>query len=185
MKRERNPLIGGLFLVGMGLFFLLNQLFELPALGNWGTYFLAALGVAFLLWGVLTREPGLMIPGGILSGLGLGVILSSGQWIEVEGEATAAVFMFSFAFGWLLITVFTALFTDETHWWPLIVGGIMALVGASLLYQGPFQRALELLGTLWPLFLIGAGIAVLFGARRSRKGDLDEEDAQALKEKTT
>ena len=182
MEKKGNSAIGGLFLLGLGLFFLLDRFFNLPDLGNLAVYFLAALGVAFLFAGVLRREAGLMIPGGILTGLGLGVVLASGQFVFLGGDQQGAVFMAAFAFGWLLITLFTAVFTDETHWWPLIPGGIMALISASLLFEGQFGNLFSLFAFVGPLLLIGLGLIVLFKAFRSSPAEQATPDIDELKE---
>jgi hypothetical protein len=126
------------------------------------------LGALFLLLGIVQREAGWIIPGGILSGIGLGIVLNEGPFNLFPGLEDGGVFMLSFAAGWGLITLLTAVFTKETHWWALIPGGIMALIGAAVLWGGLFANGLELLGTLWPLALIIIGLAILLNARREK-----------------
>jgi len=159
LKENRNEWIGGVILIGLGLFFLVNQFIDF----NWdsvGIYFLPALGAIFLLAGVVTRQAGLIIPGGIISGIGWGSVLITGPFSDT-GDVEGGLFMLAFALGWGLITVLTAVFTDETHWWPLIPGGIMALIGGGILFGGIFMQTLSLFGKIWPAFLILIGIAVL------------------------
>lgn len=176
MNKKRNEWIGGLILIVIGLLFLLNQFFDMPGLENVAIFFVLGLGIIFLSWGVIAREAGLMIPGGILTGIGLGIALVAGPFEFEDGNLSGGVFMGAFALGWVLITVFTALFTDETHWWPLIPAAIMALISGALLIEGPFMVALEWLGKLWPLALIIGGIAILLGARKlSDKDEVIEE----------
>lgn len=165
MNEKRNSLVGGLILVTIGVLALIGQ-FANVNLGNLPLYFVAGLGGLFLLWGLFTREGGLMIPGGILSGIGWGIVLITGPYAEATGTVQGGIFMLSFAAGWAIITLLTALFADETHWWALIPGSIMALIGMALLYEGVFADALALLGKIWPVFLIIAGISVLFSLRR-------------------
>jgi hypothetical protein len=43
---------------------------------------------------------------------------------------------------WALITVMSWLFTANTHLWPLIPGGIFALLGAAMVIGGPGLDAL-------------------------------------------
>jgi hypothetical protein len=187
MNNRRGQWVGGLFLIGLGLLFLLNQFTDLPGLENVAIYFVLVLGIIFLAWGVLSREAGLMVPGGILTGIGLGIALVAGPFAVASGDRGGGIFMGAFALGWVLITIFTALFTDETMWWPLIPAAIMALVSGGLLVQGPFWVALEWVGKLWPLALILGGIAILFGARGSRgekeaeQPEIDETAVDKLK----
>ena len=180
MNRKRNEWIGGLLLIGIGLLFLLNQFFDLPALENVAIFFVLGLGLFFLAWGVYAREAGLMIPGGILTGIGLGIALVAGPFEFEDGNLSGGVFLGAFALGWVLITIFTALFTDETQWWALIPAAIMAIISGALLVQGPFMVVLEWLGKLWPLALIFGGIAILLGARKySEKSPEDTELPEA------
>lgn len=167
MNNKRNNWIGGLLLIGFGLLLLLNQFAELPLFDNLAIFFVLGLGLFFLLWGVVSREGGLIIPGGILTGIGTGIVLVAGPFNLEDGELSGGIFMAAFAMGWVLITLFTALFTDETQSWALIPAAVMALVSGALLIEGPFMVALEWLGRLWPLALIAGGIAVLWGARRA------------------
>lgn len=160
LKENRNEWIGGIILIGLGLFFLANQFIDF----NWdrlGVFFLPALGAIFLAGGIVTRQAGLVIPGGILSGIGWGAVLVTGPFADT-GDVEGGVFMLTFAAGWALITVLTAVFTKETHWWALIPGGIMAIIGSGILFGGIFMQGLTLLGQIWPVFLILLGLFVLF-----------------------
>ncbi len=69
----------------------------------------------------------------------------------------------------------TALFADETHWWPLIPGGIMLLIGLAAGFGSIFGSLLNLLGNLWPIALIAAGLYVLYQARRGQKQPADDQ----------
>jgi hypothetical protein len=164
LKENRNEWLGGLILIGLGLFFLANQFIDF----NWdrvGVFFLPALGAIFLLAGIFTRQVGFIIPGGILSGIGWGAVLVTGPF-SGTGDMEGGVFMLAFALGWALITVLTAVFTSQTHWWPLIPGAIMALIGSGILFGGIFMQGLTLLGQIWPIFLILLGLFVLFQGMR-------------------
>ena len=190
MNKNRNEWIGGVLLISIGVLFLLNQFFDLPGLENVAIFFVLGLGLFFLAWGVYSREAGLMIPGGFLTGIGLGIALVAGPFEFEDGNLSGGVFMGAFALGWLLITIFTALFSDETQWWALIPAAIMAIISGALLIAGPFMVILEWLGKLWPLALIIGGIAILLGARKvsgksAAEADLTEmDDVQLDKLKT-
>ncbi|MCB8965933.1 MAG: hypothetical protein R3E31_17260 [Chloroflexota bacterium] len=165
MKSKKNELVGGILLVSFGLLALLGQFINLSP---WmGLLVLPIIGGIFLLAGIIARNVGFMIPGGILSGIGLGAFLIEGPLNNLEGDAEGAVFMLSFACGWALITILSALFTKKTQWWPLIPGGIMAFIGGGLLFGGAFISTLTLLGKVWPVFLIASGVYVIFKGYRS------------------
>lgn len=168
IEKRENGWIGGLVLIAIGVLALFGQLLPESITSNWGLYIVSALGLIFIIWGIAARSDGLMIPGGILSGIGLGIVLVEGvRWPTNVDEG--GVFMLAFAAGWALIVLLTAVFTPRTHWWPLIPGGIMAFIGVAVLFGGLFMRALELVGTLWPIALIVLGLFVLYQARRTQE----------------
>ena len=156
---KRGEPIAGIALIGIGLLVLLVNLTNLDLLG---LLFIPMLGVIFLAWGIGTRNVGLIIPGGILSGIGLGVLLIEGPLNDRPGDVEGGIFLLAFALGWCLITLLSALFTDKTHWWPLIPGGIMALVGLAIVAGGVAMQLLEIAGVGWPLILVAVGIFVIY-----------------------
>jgi len=155
---RRNTLVGGALLVAIGLLVLLAQNVKTESLG---LLFLPALGGLFLIAGIVGRQVGFIIPGGILTGIGLGVIFTQNSQIAVTETAQGGVFFLSFALGWFLITVLSKLFTPETQWWALIPGAIMALIGGGLMLGGAALNVLEFAGRWWPLILVGLGLVII------------------------
>lgn len=158
----RHRILGGVALILIGGILMAGRLLDSTGLGY---LVLPTLGVLFLGWGILTRTAGLLIPGGVMGGIGLGVLLLAGPFAGRAGDTEGAVFMLSFALGWGLITLLSALFTDETQWWALIPGGIMAAIGGALLFGGFALTLLEFAGTVWPVVLVLAGLWVLLRRR--------------------
>lgn len=153
---NRSGLVGGGILILIGGLALAERLMG----GDFGMLFLPGLGLIFLAAAVISRKEGLLVPGGILSGLGLGAYLNAGPLAGLEGAAPGGVFLLSFAAGWALITVLSTLFF-RPMWWALVPGSIMAGIG-GLLLSGQFGlQILELLGVIWPVFLIAGGVLVL------------------------
>ncbi|MEO8287661.1 MAG: hypothetical protein ABI670_14630 [Chloroflexota bacterium] len=128
---------------------------------------LPALALIFLAWGIAAHKSAFMIPAGIFIGLSLGTWLITTDWIaaNVNEETQGGIFLLAFAAGWASITILSWLFTSDLHWWPLIPGGIMAIVGGALLIGGNALQALVWLGYAWPIALVAAGIFLLL--RRS------------------
>jgi hypothetical protein len=173
-QQARQSNIGtGLVLVGIGLMiFLVNRL-ELGAL------LFPLLGGSFLLWGVLARAAGPLVPGGILSGIGLGVVLKSQFGQLMSDDHAGGLFLLGFAVGWLSITLLSHVSTDDPQWWPLIPGGIMAAVGGAVLLGGVWLEllswlsaawlgGLSVIGAVWPLALIALGVFLLWRQRAPR-----------------
>jgi len=167
MERKQNRgLITGLILLFVGLMALAGQFMP----GNWSQYFSAAillgLGLAFVVIGIVTRQGGWFIPGGILTGLGAGTGLLVSPLAARLGGDEGGWFLLVFAGGFVLIPILTAIFSDETLWWGFIPGGIIGLVGLALIFGGVFMNTLDWAGKLWPVALIIVGGLLLWRVRR-------------------
>ncbi len=158
---RRGTLVGGALLIAIGLLVLLAQNIKTEALG---LLFLPALGGLFLVAGIVGRQAGFIIPGGILTGIGLGAIFTQNPALAATQTAQGGVFFIGFAVGWFLITVLSKLFTHDTQRWPLIPGAIMALIGGVLMLGGAALNVLEFAGRWWPLILVALGLIII--ARR-------------------
>jgi hypothetical protein len=120
-----------------------------------------ALGGLFLIAGIIGRQVGFIIPGGVLTGIGLGLIFTQNPQAAGTETAQGGVFFIGFALGWFLITVLSKLFTSETQWWALIPGVIMALLGGALMLGGAALNVLEFVGRWWPLLLVALGLVII------------------------
>jgi hypothetical protein len=163
-QRINWPLYPGGILAAFGLFLIISSWLGMDL----SLVFLPALGVTFLVSGILTRKIGLLIPGGILVGIGAGAILMEKVVRNVGGEAQGGYFLLAFAAGWVLITL-SALLIKSWTWWPLIPGGVLALVGWALLAG---QKGLEMLkyaNYVWPVILIVVGLFLLLRRRDTEK----------------
>jgi hypothetical protein len=126
---------------------------------------LPAIGALFMLSGILTRNEGLMVPGGILGGIGLGAYLVGGPFTWDSELQQGGVFLMAFALGWVSITVISALFAKRITW-ALIPAAILAAIGGALYFGGIFMDVLEVAGKLWPLAMVVAGGAIIYKAAR-------------------
>ncbi len=141
--------MAGLVIAGIGLFFLAGQLE--PDIGRFVTLFI---GLALLAVFVVRREYGFLVPGSILTGVGIGIVLDS----AASGEAESGVMMLAIAGGFLGIWVIGSIYRlPQNHWWPLIPGGILTLIGLVQLTRTDVAGALR----LWPVILIVLGAFVL------------------------
>jgi hypothetical protein len=148
MNTNRARLIPGLVLIVLGIAFLLAQYFEFgPAL------FLILLGLVFLVLYALTRSYGLLIPGCILAGVGLGLLF------DRPPLGTAIAVPLGLGLGFIAIFVLQLIVARQSHWWPLIPGGLLVLVGIA---EG-IPQAQVLFEKGWPLILVLAGLLILTG----------------------
>lgn len=162
---NRNRLAVGVVLIVIGVLAFAIQFVQSDVLG---LLFLPALGIVFLTWGIVGRHFGPLVPGGILFGIGLGAFLINVQSGQLSQEDQGGVFLLSFAAGWAMISLIYVLVSRRLVIWPLIVGGILALIGAALVAGGAALDALEWAGRGWPLILIGIGLYLLLWRRGLR-----------------
>ena len=169
--RDRGGLIAGFVIILVGLFFLAAQF--VPDIGR---YIVLAVGLVFLAAFVVRREYGFLIPGCIVSGVGIGIVLAS----SLDDPWSGASVLFSIAGGFIAIWLISSFMHSRNKgwpdgdardaanalWWPLIPGGILVLIGFIVLAEDGF--ATDLL-QWWPLLIIGAGLLVLASSMRRRR----------------
>lgn len=149
----------GVILVVIGLLLLSAQWFEIAGFGVLG-----AIAVVFLASYVATRTYGLLIPGMILAGLALGVGLQESGY-DTKGGLVVVGLACGF-FGIYVVDVMLA--GHAVRWWPLIPGGILAVVGGSEVSRG--TAAADAIARFWPIVLVIAGVLILFNSVRTSAG---------------
>jgi hypothetical protein len=165
-SRRQRGAMAGLVLIAIGVAALVATYVRSPLVA---LLFLPAMGVIFLLWGVASRQVGPLIPGGILTGIGVGVVLAQQMYAHADGQAQSGVILLSMGAGFLVITPLALLVARRRMWWPLLPGVILAAIGAALLVGGPALAVVQFLGAFWPVLLIAIGVYVLYQAARRRE----------------
>jgi hypothetical protein len=146
MKSNRAQLIPGLVLILLGIALLLAQYFEFgPGL------FLTLLGLAFLILYATMHSYGLLVPGCILAGIGLGLLFDRPPLISQVAVPIGL------GFGFIAIFVAQLVVMRTLHWWPLIPGSILIVVGVA---EG-VPQAQTLIEKGWPLILVAIGLIIL------------------------
>jgi hypothetical protein len=165
--------VAGIVVISVGLFFLLAQ--YVPDIGRWIPLFI---GLVFLVAFIPKREYGFLIPGCIVGGVGLGIVLQG----YVGDPWSGAVVLFSIGGGFIAIWLVSLLIRQfdrdwprgdsrdaaKALWWPLIPGSILVILGFVVLAEEGFDTDVL---RWWPLLIIGAGIVVLLSSLRRRGGD--------------
>jgi len=163
--------VAGAVIIIIGLFLLLAQF--VPDAGRW---IVLVIGLIFLAAFLAKREYGFLIPGCIVSGVGVGVILEG----LVDDPWSGAAMLFSIAGGFIAIWVVSMLIrsydkgwprgesreAQNALWWPLIPGGILAIIGFVVLADDVDSDLLQ----WWPVLIIGAGLIVLASSLSRRGG---------------
>lgn len=152
---EQRRVLSGVILIIIGIVFLVAQRYRIG-----GEAVVAAIGIAFLAAFAYTRNYGYLVPGGIMTGLGLGILYQA-----YRGGDTGWAVVLGLGLGFVGIYVVDVLTRGQRpgRWWPLVPGGILTAIG---LLQATGQPGL--IGTIarwWPLMLIAIGLWLLFRRR--------------------
>ena len=113
------------------------------------------LGIELLVWAGVTREDGLLVAGGVTSGLGLGVLLAAWPLRNADPNVIGGAFVVSLASGFLLVAVLG-------HWWQRrqtwawITAAVAAAVGGALMAGAEVLGQLIEWGGAAPLLVAGA-----------------------------
>jgi len=162
----RDRIALAVILIVVGVVGLASQLFEFST--NVGGWVVMLIGLGLLGAFAYTRQYGYLIPGGIMTGLGAGIIASE-SFTFVDDQTASGAIVLGLGVGFLAIWVIGGIMrVAQNHWWPLIPGGILAVVGGALLIG---DQAVSLLD-YWGVVVIAVGLFVLWrafaegGARR-------------------
>jgi hypothetical protein len=149
MHRRDVPWVGGVILVLVGLVML--AAYVVPDVG---LYVVLGLGIVFLAAFFYTRAYGFLVPGGILTGLGAGILLTPA--LAADGMLAGAAVLGGLALGFAAIWAIAALMhLEEAHPWPLIPAAILGTIAVFLAVGNP--QALEYLGVVAAVVMIIGG----------------------------
>jgi len=153
--RKNRRMNAGLILIALGLGLYLIDRVE----GIGEEAVLLIIGTVFLIAYFVRKNYGLLIPGCILLGLGIGNV----------GEGSLVGFgepqMLGLGMGFIAIYVIARLNEGKSQWWPLIPGGVlvvMAIPGTHDFFAYVWSH--------WQLILVFIGVLILVGAFKSREG---------------
>lgn len=155
--RDRGALVAGIVIIGIGLLLLLAQL--VPDTGTWIPL---VVGLVFLAAALYRREYGFLVPGGIISGVGVGVLLEP----ALDEPWAGAVMPLSIAAGFASIWVLGQLMRlPQNHPWPLVPASIIALVAGVQLADADVDGVMR----WWPLIVIAFGVVIIGSALIRRR----------------
>ena len=155
---ERDRTIGT-SLLALGVLLLVSNI---TGAGS-GWIWLAAIAAVFLYAHRTRREPGLAVPGGVLAGIALGVLLEG--LLPFDG-----IFLLGLAAGFYL----TRTLEPKVHEWAIWPAGILAAIAAATVLSSNTW--------LLVLALLGSG-AYLLGRKRPDR-DLIRDDRPAAPQRT-
>lgn len=161
-EQDRDPknMTGGL-LIGIGLLLFILQFVTGP---TFPVLFLLG-GAAFVVVYFNRKAYGLLVPGCILIGIGIG------RLGEQSSIPLHDVNLVGLGVGFLGIYVIDKLYRGQTPWWPLVPGLILVMHGG---FSGHVEFG-KLVSKGWPLILVILGILFLSGKLGSKRERSDGE----------
>ena len=151
-KEDRGPTLAGQVAAGLTLMALGAALLALERLDGSAQHLLLILvGGVFAAGYFYKTAFGLLIPGGILIGLGAGLAYDSYS-DSFAGDESAA---FGLGLGFLLIYVVSLLYERVNRWWPLIPGGVLVVAGF------PEWDWADAILDYWPVAVMAVGLFLL------------------------
>lgn len=151
---QRDRVVFAIILIVIGLGGLASQFLETrPDIGGW---VVLAIGLGFVGGFIYSHQYGFLVPGGIMSGLGAGIIVQ--QSLALADEQSGGIVVLGLGAGFLAIWVIASLANAVgNHPWPLVPGLILAVVGGALLIGG---TAIDLLD-YWGIAVVALGVLLL------------------------
>jgi hypothetical protein len=166
--------IFGLLLVAAGIFFLLEEVFGLHLSSSAWPFFIIAPGVALLIAAISIEGPfgdPLSILGGIVTGTGLLLAYQdSTNTYESWAYTWALIVPASAGVGQLIYGVFKRRPDRVRSGLALTIAGLVLCVVFNLSLQAAEAIDFAHIGArVWPLFIIGLGVALLAGSFIGRR----------------
>ena len=146
----------GVILIAFGLTLFAVQLLNLDS-----DVVVLVIGLVFAIAFAATRRYALLIPAGIMTGLGAGILLED---FGVMGEPV----VLGLGLGFLAIYAVDFLASgarEPGRWWPLIPGTILTIIAGTESTFGP--EGARVIAQGWPIILIAAGAWLLLRGRAS------------------
>ena len=158
-------LIPGFSFLGLGISLIFTHFQWFDAV----FWILLGLGIAFLVWSYGTRIIGLAIPGSLLVAIAPGILFGWMNYYSDRILVHIGIMLSWFAIGWGLIILFWRLVRTRFIWWPLIPGGVLAVVGWGLYISQNPGNAISFISNTSAIMLIILGIYLLLLRSSLRK----------------
>jgi hypothetical protein len=156
LVRDMGGWLPGVILIAVGVTLFAVQLLNLD-----GDVIVLVIGLVFATAFAATRRYGLLIPAGIMTGLGIGILLED---FGILGEPV----VLGLGLGFLAIYAvdfLTSRARAPGRWWPLVPGTILTIIAGAESTFGP--EGARVIAQGWPVLLIAAGAWLLLRGRAS------------------
>jgi hypothetical protein len=152
-RGQKGLIVAGFVLALIGTAALVSEVW--PQLDR---YIPLVIGLGFLATYLVTRWYGALIAGSILTGLGGGLLVAAlAANPQIEGAAVVLGLAFGFVAIWFAGAISQA---KERHWWPLIPGSILTVVGLALLAEA---SGAVIASWIVPAAILTLGLSIMAG----------------------
>lgn len=124
-------------------------------------YLSACLGLVLLSWGIGRRLQGLIIAGSIVLSVAPAFYYSWLSNPNLSSLVKTGTMLVWLALGWLMICFFGRIIFRKFVWWPIIPGGVLAMVGWGLYLGGSAGKGLGFISNTGSVALILFGIYLI------------------------
>lgn len=130
---------------------------------NWWEFMMPLMGVGFVVWAALARISGLLVPGGIMLGIGAGQFL--------RHEFGSGAFLLAMAGGFLLIVALSrAIFgRQKGEWWPLFPAAGIGFAGLVQMAGSDLRMWVRAVQPYWPYAVIAVALYLWFAKPAEKK----------------
>ena len=121
----------------------------------------ASLGLVLLIWGIAQRLKGLIIAGCIIVTIAPAIYYG---WVANEAAPSlvkTGTMLVWLALGWFMISFLGRIVFQKFVWWPIIPGGVFAMVGWGLYIGGSAGKELGFISNTGSIALILFGIYLI------------------------
>ncbi len=160
-RANQTPMLIGLGLVAIGIVLLADQFISIDNADLKDALVFGGLAAVFLVALIVTRGYGFLLAAMVFAGL------SAAKYAVMRGEDSGGAVLLGPGLGFLVAYAIGALALPRTHWWPLVPGTILTLLGGLLVFGG--QAGAQLAGQIWPIVFIGIGVLMLAGVAAARR----------------
>lgn len=151
------PLVPGGIFAALGACFLFSD----RSFFAFVLYLVTGIGLILMIWGLFWRLYGLIIPASLLVTIGPGIFIAWATHTAANPLSKTGLMIAAFSFGWGLIVFFARIILAKFVWWPLIPGGVMAMVGWGLYIGGDPGGAPSFIANTGSVALIIFGLYLL------------------------
>lgn len=159
-RANDTPLLVGLGLVAVAIA-VLAEFLRIGDADLKDTLVFGGFAVVLLVAVIVTRGYGFLIGAFFFAGL------SAAKYAVMTGEDSGGSVLLGPGIGFLAAYAVGALALRPAHWWPLVPGTILALLGGLLVFGG--DAGAQIAGTIWPIVLIGIGVLAVEAFRVTRR----------------